>query len=195
MKIRYLIGSLGAVLALAIAVPAMATTSTSRHVDKGAAAAHTKRHSKHARKADRSSLTPLSFTVPYPTAAERSELAQTGSVTLPISVGESAVVPLGADGKISVSGDVQAGGEMETGFAISPDGSSEEVQVPKNFERALEPASVVATQAGTAELTLTLTDTAKAKLAAGKHLQLFLIFNSPPAQAPALDMFIPLSAG
>jgi hypothetical protein len=154
-----------------------------------------KRHSKHARKADRSSLTSLSFTVPYPTAAERAELAQTGSVTLPIPVGESGEVPLGADSKISVSSDVQAGGEMETGFAISPDGSSEEVQVPKNFERALEPASVVATQAGTAELTLTLTDTAKAKLAAGKHLQLFLFFNSPPAQAPALDMFIPLSAG
>ena len=102
---------------------------------------------------------------------------------------------MGADGKISASGDIQAGGEMETAFATAPDGSTEETQVPKNYEQALVPASVVATQPGPTELTLTLTGAAKAKLAAGQHLQLLLFLNSPPAQAPALDMFIPLDAG
>jgi hypothetical protein len=203
MKIRYVMLGLTALVALAVAVPALATTHSGQTAHRGAAPAHpkrgnaqAKRKSTHARQtpARRSAGGAPSFTVAYPTAAERAQLARTGSVTLPVIVEGSGGVPLGATGAVSVTGEVPVGEETETAYGNGPEGTTVPMQVPKNFEPAIEPASVTVAGAGTVGVTLKLNASAKAALAAGERLQLDLDFSSPPAPAPSLMMFVPLRA-
>jgi hypothetical protein len=199
MKIRYPIIGSSAILALAIAVPALASNHAAHGARVAATPAHVKRAPKHARKSSAENCSmpnsnPRTCALeasesppetPGLTAADGARLAKTGSITLPVSVSDA--------GTISLNGEAPLGSETESATGTGPDGSSQQSQVPKNYQRIIEPVSVTVEHAGTVSLTLQLTASARAELAAGKKLQLGLSLSSSNSPV-TLQMFVPLAA-
>lgn len=109
------------------------------------------------------------------TAADGARLARTASIVVPVRVS--------GPGTISAIGDAASGPETISVAATAPDGSTVHARAPEHFERVTEPASAVATHAGIVQLTVSLTDAAKARFAAGKPLEMFLTLRSSGSPA------------
>jgi hypothetical protein len=192
MKIRQMILGLAAIAALAVAVPALATThsATDHHKapDRGPAAAATAKPddppaAQPTPPAAAASSSSLSFSAPSLSAADGARLARTGSLTLPIAFTGAATV--------SATGDASVGSATTKVSGSGPGGYEGWIEVPSEYTPILEPASVTARGAETADLTLTLNSAARAKLASGRDLELVLRLDSDQAD-PTLAMFVRL---
>ncbi|HKZ14715.1 MAG TPA: hypothetical protein VJL81_12815 [Solirubrobacterales bacterium] len=193
MKTKKLVAGLAVAGALAAAIPAVAATHpgpqgrASSAAVKDSAARH-RRHPRVAkREASSAAITSAPFTAESLSAAARAELARSGSTVLPIS--------FSGPGTVLASGEAAVGTATETAIGTTPDGRAEPIQVPSEYTPAIRPASVTATAAGTADLTISLTPWAKSRLATGHDVDVFLSLE--PAQGasesiPGLAMFVEL---
>jgi hypothetical protein len=190
MKIRQMILGLAAIAALAVAVPALATTHKAAPDRHHAAAPAAKPDDSSAAGASRRPAAPapvpnnaLKFSAPALSAADGARLARTGSLTLPIEFSEAATV--------SAIGEAPVGSAMTKVAGSGPGGYEGWTEVPAESEPMIAPASVTANGAETVDLTLTLNHGARARLASGEDLDLVVNLDSDRSVA-SLAMFVRL---
>ena len=194
MKTRNLVVGLAVVGALAAAIPAVAATHQGQQGRADAAASHDSRGKRrpHVRPPERDARSAVAipsapFTADPLTTAAAAELARNGSVVLPIS--------FSGPGTVVAGGEAAVGTATETAIGTGPEGRSENIQVPSDYTPAIQPASVTATTAGTAYLTISLTAWAKSQLAGGHDVDVFLSLDpvqGPSESVPGLAMLVEL---
>lgn len=193
MKTKNLVAGLAVTAALAAAIPAVAAThhAPRQRADSATQDSHARRRPR-AEPADRQVSSTATPTAPFMaeslTATAQAELVRSGSTVLPIT--------FGGPGTVLATGEAAVGTATEDAIGTAPGGRSEAIQVPADYRAATRPASVTATAAGTADLTISLTAWAKAQLAAGHDVDVALSLEpsqGPSESVPGLAMFVELS--